>query len=67
MSNTAKKIIELTGKISLKRNGIDYTKSKSKLKQIYLYSNINLASDMATDTRIHLSKHIFKLIIYHKL
>ena len=56
MSNTAKKIIELTGKISLKRNGIDYTKSKSKLKQIYLYSNINLASDMATDTRIHLEK-----------
>ena len=31
MSNTAK-IIELTGKISLKRNGIDYTKSKSKKK-----------------------------------
>ena len=43
MQNTiAKKLIELTGKISLKRNGIDFTKSKSKLKQIYLYSNVSL-------------------------
>ena len=52
MLTTAKKLIELTGKISLKRNGIDYTKRKSKLKQIYLYSNVGLV----TDTRIHAEK-----------
>ena len=52
MQTPAKKLIELTGKISLKRNGIDYTKRKSKLKQIYLYSNVGLLSD----TKIHLEK-----------